>query len=103
MADRLRRLLRRHRPQPYPSVADLAYLSFYPFTYAGLLFLMRRRLRRLMPRRRRWCGPRVSLAHSLGLTMVGEGIEPEGVLRQLEAFGCDQAQGLHLARPMPAA
>jgi len=35
--------------------------------------------------------------------MVGEGIEPEGVLRQLEAFGCDQAQGLYLARPMPAA
>ncbi len=44
----------------------------------------------------------VSLAHSLGLTMVGEGVESESVLRQLVAFGCDQAQGFHLARPMPA-
>jgi diguanylate cyclase (GGDEF)-like protein len=45
----------------------------------------------------------VSLAHSLGLEMVAEGVETPGVLALLREVGCDQAQGYFLGRPMPAA
>ncbi len=44
----------------------------------------------------------VSLAHSLGLQMVAEGVESAWVLEQLTSFGCDQAQGFHIGKPMPA-
>ena len=43
------------------------------------------------------------LAHSLGLTVVAEGVEDQWTLDLLASFGCDQAQGYHIARPMPAA
>ena len=41
------------------------------------------------------------LAHNLGITAVAEGVEDEWTLDQLQIFGCDQAQGYHIARPMP--
>ena len=41
------------------------------------------------------------LAHNLGLNVVAEGVEDRRTLDQLAAFGCDQAQGYHIARPMP--
>jgi len=44
----------------------------------------------------------VELAHALGLTLVAEGVENADVLRELVTFGCDSAQGYHLARPSPA-
>jgi EAL domain-containing protein (putative c-di-GMP-specific phosphodiesterase class I) len=34
--------------------------------------------------------------------MVAEGVETAEVLDQLRSFGCDQAQGFHIGRPMPA-
>jgi EAL domain-containing protein (putative c-di-GMP-specific phosphodiesterase class I)/GGDEF domain-containing protein len=43
----------------------------------------------------------VSLAHSLGLCVVAEGVESEGALELLRAMGCDIAQGYLIARPMP--
>jgi diguanylate cyclase (GGDEF)-like protein len=43
----------------------------------------------------------IRLAHDLGLTVVAEGIEDESTLCRLRDFGCDEAQGFHLARPMP--
>jgi len=43
------------------------------------------------------------LAHNLGLTVVAEGVEDEWTLDLLATFGCDQAQGYHIARPMPGA
>jgi len=45
----------------------------------------------------------VSLAHSLGLRMVAEGVEDGDVLAELARQGCDEAQGYYLARPAPAA
>jgi diguanylate cyclase (GGDEF)-like protein len=42
----------------------------------------------------------IRLAHDLGLTVVAEGIEDESTLCRLRDFGCDEAQGFHLARPM---
>jgi EAL domain-containing protein (putative c-di-GMP-specific phosphodiesterase class I) len=40
------------------------------------------------------------LAHNLGLTAVAEGVENQWTLDLLSSFGCDQAQGYHIARPM---
>ena len=43
----------------------------------------------------------VGLAHGLGLKVVAEGVEDAETLSLLRALGCDQAQGYHIARPMP--
>jgi diguanylate cyclase (GGDEF)-like protein len=45
----------------------------------------------------------IALAHNLGLSAVAEGVESEAVLRELDDYGCDMAQGFHLSRPLPAA
>jgi diguanylate cyclase (GGDEF)-like protein len=44
----------------------------------------------------------VDLAHSLGLTMVAEGVESEAALVELARLGCDVAQGFHISKPLPA-
>ena len=43
------------------------------------------------------------MAHALGMSVVAEGVETAEVLVFLRAAHCDQAQGYHLARPMPLA
>jgi EAL domain-containing protein (putative c-di-GMP-specific phosphodiesterase class I)/GGDEF domain-containing protein len=43
----------------------------------------------------------VSLAHSLGLRSVAEGVENQATLDLLYAMGCDLVQGFLIARPMP--
>ncbi|MFP3462708.1 EAL domain-containing protein [Arthrobacter globiformis] len=45
----------------------------------------------------------INLAHSLGLTVVAEGVEDGDALDQLGRYGCDQAQGFHILRPVPPA
>src|SRR5450756_606807 len=45
----------------------------------------------------------VNLAHQLGLTVVAEGVESDAIRSELQAIGCDLAQGYFLGRPMPAA
>jgi len=45
----------------------------------------------------------VQLGHSLGMSVVAEGVESADVLDLLAELGCDNAQGFHIARPMPAA
>lgn len=44
----------------------------------------------------------IDLAKNLGLTSTAEGIESAPALSWLRSAGCDQAQGFHIARPMPA-
>lgn len=44
----------------------------------------------------------VTLAHNLGLTAIGEGIERLDQIAQLQACECDQGQGFFFARPLPA-
>jgi diguanylate cyclase (GGDEF)-like protein/PAS domain S-box-containing protein len=44
----------------------------------------------------------IDLAHTLGLRAVAEGVETEPVLERLKSYGCDEAQGFLLGRPMPA-
>jgi diguanylate cyclase (GGDEF)-like protein len=42
----------------------------------------------------------VQLAHSLGLTIVAEGIETANALAQLTTYDCDVGQGYFLSRPL---
>ncbi len=42
------------------------------------------------------------LAHNMGLSVVAEGVEDQWTLDVLSTFGCDQAQGFFIARPMSA-
>ena len=42
----------------------------------------------------------ISMAHSLGLTVVAEGVETPEQLHYLREHGCDEVQGFLLARPM---
>lgn len=44
----------------------------------------------------------IQMARSLNLRTIAEGVETEEMLHQLRAFHCDEAQGHHFARPMPA-
>ena len=45
----------------------------------------------------------ISMAHSLGLNVVAEGVETEAQLQFLRNHGCDVIQGYWLARPLTAA
>ncbi len=45
----------------------------------------------------------IQMAHSLGLKTLAEGVETADMLARLRVFGCDEVQGYHFARPMPAA
>jgi EAL domain-containing protein (putative c-di-GMP-specific phosphodiesterase class I) len=45
----------------------------------------------------------LSLARSLGLKAVAEGVETEAQLERLIEEGCDIGQGFHFARPQPPA
>ena len=43
----------------------------------------------------------IDLAHHLGMRAVAEGVEDPGLRPQLQALGCDAAQGFAISRPMP--
>lgn len=43
----------------------------------------------------------IAMAHSLGITVVAEGVENEGQYAVLRERNCDLAQGFWLGRPMP--
>lgn len=44
----------------------------------------------------------ISMAHSLGLRVVAEGVETAQAWEMLAQMGCDAAQGYYLSRPVPA-
>ena len=43
----------------------------------------------------------IGLAHSFGLNVVAEGVEDGETLSALRELQCEQAQGFHIARPLP--
>jgi EAL domain-containing protein (putative c-di-GMP-specific phosphodiesterase class I) len=45
----------------------------------------------------------IQLAASLGLVTIAEGVETPQAWEQLQAFGCDLAQGYYVSRPLPVA
>jgi EAL domain-containing protein (putative c-di-GMP-specific phosphodiesterase class I) len=46
-------------------------------------------------------GAITAMAHALGMSVVGEGIETDHQLGALTALGCDEGQGFLLGRPVP--
>ena len=44
----------------------------------------------------------ISMAHSLKLEVIAEGVETEDAARWLQTHRCDEVQGYYYARPMPA-
>lgn len=44
----------------------------------------------------------IAMAHSLGLIVVAEGVETAQQLDYLRRQGCDQCQGYHFSKPLPA-
>jgi diguanylate cyclase (GGDEF)-like protein len=44
----------------------------------------------------------IDLAHNLGLSVVAEGVENAKAWDMLRELECDEAQGYHMGRPMPA-
>jgi diguanylate cyclase (GGDEF)-like protein len=45
----------------------------------------------------------VTLGNSMGMKVVAEGVEDQAQVDKLISYGCDQIQGYHFSRPMPAA
>ena len=44
----------------------------------------------------------VSLAHTLGLKVIAEGVEDTEQVHLLKELGCDQIQGYYVSVPVPA-
>jgi len=44
----------------------------------------------------------LALAHSLGLRVIGEGVETKSQLDILRELGCDEVQGFYYSKPVPA-
>jgi EAL domain-containing protein (putative c-di-GMP-specific phosphodiesterase class I) len=42
----------------------------------------------------------VELAHTLGMRIIGEGVESEEQAEELREMGCDLGQGFHFAEPL---
>jgi diguanylate cyclase len=45
----------------------------------------------------------IALGRNLGLRVVAEGVETDGVMDELRQLGCDLVQGYYVSRPVPAA
>jgi EAL domain-containing protein (putative c-di-GMP-specific phosphodiesterase class I) len=45
----------------------------------------------------------IALGHTLGLSVVAEGVENLATADCLRELGCDELQGFHFSRPLPAA
>ena len=53
------------------------------------------------PQSRALCESIVGIGRALGLDVVAEGVETPAQLAALRTFGCNFAQGFHIARPTP--
>jgi EAL domain-containing protein (putative c-di-GMP-specific phosphodiesterase class I) len=48
------------------------------------------------------CTAIIAMGHALGLTVTAEGVETAEQVDMLRSQGCDQMQGYHFSRPVPA-
>jgi EAL domain-containing protein (putative c-di-GMP-specific phosphodiesterase class I) len=53
------------------------------------------------PQSRALCESIIGIGRALGLDVVAEGVETPAQLAALRTFGCNFAQGFHIARPTP--
>ena len=44
----------------------------------------------------------ISMSHSLGMSVIAEGVEDAEHMRILLPMHCDQVQGYYISRPLPA-
>jgi EAL domain-containing protein (putative c-di-GMP-specific phosphodiesterase class I) len=44
----------------------------------------------------------ISLAHSLGMKVIAEGVETADQARAVTELGCDEIQGFFFCKPLPA-
>ena len=44
----------------------------------------------------------IDLAHNLGVKVVAEGVEDQATMDLLNEYGCDEAQGYYISRPVPS-
>ena len=44
----------------------------------------------------------IELGQNFGIEVVAEGVEEKNIYELLRRLGCDQAQGFHISRPLPA-
>jgi diguanylate cyclase (GGDEF)-like protein len=81
--------------------SSLAYLAELPVTE---LKLDRSFVAGMMdsPRNSAIVTSTLQLSHALGLVLVAEGAEDQATVDALVDLGCDQVQGYHLSRPLPA-
>lgn len=82
----------------YSSLAQMAHLPVYAIK-------IDREFVRHLPgdlRREKIVAGILSLAHSLGLTVIAEGVENAAQLEFLYVRGCRLFQGYHFSRPLPA-
>lgn len=48
------------------------------------------------------CAAIISLAHNVGLSVIAEGVETEQQYKYLKRLGCDEMQGYHFCKAVPA-
>ena len=84
--------------------SSLAYLASYPLDTIKIdrSFVSGPRGMTVSRKGRELVGAIVQLGHTLGMKVVGEGIETEEQARLLRELGCDMGQGYHLGRPVGA-
>ena len=77
----------------------LRYLSVLP---VAALKIDRSFIQGMTPSDAAIVGATIAMGHSLGLSIIAEGVETEDQRRFLADQGCDRLQGYLLGRPMPA-
>ncbi len=80
--------------------SSLGYLKHYPFDLLKIDRLFVANVSR-DPHDAAIVRSTVELAHNLGMEVLAEGVETPGQWRFLARYGCDQAQGFLLSRPIP--
>ena len=76
---------------------SLARLPQFPVTVVKLEQLTQ------VPGQRGIAAAVIAMAHGLGMSVVGEGIETEAQLNELQTLACDDGQGFLLGRPLAEA